>query len=170
LSKYFDNQILNQLTDSAILDIEKTVVAYTTDSLRGGSGVFSGRRHSKLAICGTVNDLSVSGAYRYTSVSAFIIEEGFDFNDLRKISESMAAEAGKAGVKNCDGDTKVVSKGQCDKIFITTTGIGILNNEHRHISTGSRIKPGDAIIINGLYGDHGIAVLGAREIFNSRRS
>ncbi|HJX71619.1 MAG TPA: hydrogenase expression/formation protein HypE [Bacteroidales bacterium] len=161
--KYFDNQILNQLTDSAILDIENTVLAYTTDSYVVDPVFFPGGDIGKLAICGTVNDLSVSGAIPVYISAAFIIEEGFDFNDLRKISESMAAEAGKAGVKIVTGDTKVVSKGQCDKIFITTTGIGILNNKHRHISTGSHIKPGDAIIVNGYIGDHGIAVLGARE-------
>jgi hydrogenase expression/formation protein HypE len=159
----FNNRILSQLTDSAILDIEDSVLAYTTDSYVVDPVFFPGGNIGKLAICGTVNDLSVSGAIPMYISAAFIIEEGFGFDDLRIISESMASEAKKAGVLIVTGDTKVVSRGQCDKIFITTTGIGILKKEHKHISVGSHIKPGDSIIVNGYIGDHGIAVLGARE-------
>jgi hydrogenase expression/formation protein HypE len=159
----FNNRILNELTDSAILDIDNAVLAYTTDSYVVDPIFFPGGDIGKLAVCGTVNDLSVSGAEPVYISAAYIIEEGFDLGDLRKISESMAAEARKAGVEIVAGDTKVVSRGQCDKIFITTTGIGILKKEHRHISAGSLIKPEDAVIVNGYIGDHGIAVLGARE-------
>jgi hydrogenase expression/formation protein HypE len=161
--KNFDNQILNQMTDSAVLEVENTTLAFTTDSYVVDPIFFPGGDIGKLAVCGTVNDLSVSGAIPVFMSAAFIIEEGFDFDDLRKISQSMAAEAKKAGVKIVTGDTKVVSKGQCDRIFINTTGIGILNNDNKHISAGSHIKAGDVIIINGYIGDHGIAILGARE-------
>ncbi len=159
----FDNQILNQLTDSALLDIANQMLAFTTDSYVVDPIFFPGGDIGKLAVCGTVNDLSVSGAVPLFMSAAFIIEEGFDLNDLRKISESMAEEANKSGIKIVTGDTKVVSKGQCDKIFINTSGIGILNKKHKHISTGSHIHPEDVIIVNGYIGDHGIAILGARE-------
>ncbi|MBN2215059.1 MAG: hydrogenase expression/formation protein HypE [Bacteroidales bacterium] len=159
----FDNQILNGLTDSAILDIGNATLAYTTDSYVVDPVFFPGGDIGKLSVCGTVNDLSVSGAVPLFISAGFIIEEGFKFSDLRKISESMAAEATKAGVRIVTGDTKVVNRGQCDQIFINTTGIGILNKKLKHISTGSGIRSGDAIIINGYLGDHGIAILGARE-------
>ena len=159
----FDNPVLSQLTDSAVLDIANFTLAFTTDSYVVDPIFFPGGDIGKLAVCGTVNDLSVSGAVPLFMSAAFIIEEGFDFKDLRKISESMAAEAKKSGIQIVTGDTKVVSKGQCDKIFINTTGIGMLNEKHKHISTGSHINPEDVIIVNGYIGDHGIAILGARE-------
>lgn len=159
----FNNEILNQMTDSAVLDMAHHTLAFTTDSYVVDPIFFPGGDIGKLAVCGTVNDLSVSGAVPVFMSAAFIIEEGFDLDDLRKISESMAEEAKKSGIQIVTGDTKVVSKGQCDKIFINTTGIGILNEEQKHISSGSHIKPDDVIIVNGYIGDHGIAILGARE-------
>jgi len=156
------------LTDSAILKESGFTLAFTTDSYVVDPLFFPGGNIGKLAVCGTVNDLAVSGAVpRYISAS-FIIEEGFPMNDLIRITDSMAEEATKAGVKIVTGDTKVVGKGKCDKLFITTAGIGILKPDMVHISTGKRIKPGDKLIINGPLGNHAIAVLGARNQLSFR--
>jgi hydrogenase expression/formation protein HypE len=150
------------LTDSAILKDSGFALAFTTDSYVVDPLFFPGGNIGKLAICGTVNDLAVSGADPLYIAASFIIEEGFPLNDLIVIAESMAGEAIKAGVKIVTGDTKVVDKGKCDKLFITTSGTGILKPEMEHISSGKRIKPGDKLIINGPLGNHSIAVLGAR--------
>jgi len=151
------------LTDSAILNDPGFMLAFTTDSYVVDPLFFPGGNIGKLAVCGTVNDLAVSGADpKYISAS-FIIEEGFPVKDLTLISDSMAEEALKAGVKIVTGDTKVVEKGKCDKLFITTSGIGIINEEHVHISSGKRTKPGDKLIISGSLGNHAIAILGARK-------
>lgn len=150
------------LTDSFIIKESGSTLAFTTDSYVVDPIFFPGGNIGKLAICGTINDLTVSGADpRYIAVS-FIIEEGFPMNDLVLIADSMAEEAAKAGVKIVTGDTKIVDKGKCDKLFITTSGIGFLNSEIENISTGKRIKPGDKLIINGPLGNHAIAILGAR--------
>lgn len=159
-AKRFD--MTEPLTDSAILNDSGFTIAFTTDSYVVDPLFFPGGNIGKLAVCGTVNDLSVSGADPKYLAASFIIEEGFPMNDLNIIVESMAEEAGKAGVKIVTGDTKVVEKGKCDKLFITTSGIGILNPDMKDISTGKRIKPGDKLIINGTLGNHAIAVLGAR--------
>jgi hydrogenase expression/formation protein HypE len=150
------------LTDSAIIEDSGYTFAFTTDSYVVDPLFFPGGNIGKLAVCGTVNDLAVSGADpRYIAVS-FIIEEGFPLSDLVVIAESIAEEALKAGVKIVTGDTKVVDKGKCDKLFITSSGTGMLKPGMEHISTGTRIKPGDKLIINGPLGNHAIAVLGAR--------
>jgi hydrogenase expression/formation protein HypE len=154
------------LTDSAVLKIHGSVLAFTTDSYVIDPLFFPGGNIGKLAVCGTVNDLSVSGAIPLYISSAFILEEGFPVNDLEKIVESMAEEAEKAGVRIVTGDTKVVGKGKCDKLFINTSGTGVIRKEHAHISTGEKIKPGDRIIVNGSLGNHAIAVLGARNNLN----
>ncbi len=150
------------LTDSFILKESGLALAFTTDSYVVDPLFFPGGNIGKLAICGTVNDLAVSGAIPGYISASFIIEEGFPMNDLVLIAESMAEEAAKAGVKIVTGDTKVVDKGKCDKLFITTSGTGILRPDLDYISTGKRIKPGDKLIINGPLGNHAIAVLGAR--------
>lgn len=150
-------------TDSAVLKIPSENIAYTTDSYVVDPIFFPGGNIGKLAVCGTVNDLAVAGAKPLFITSSYIIEEGFSFEKLEMIVKSMAEEAQKAGVKIVAGDTKVVNKGKCDKVFINTSGIGELPEKNRHISFGSRIKPGDKIIINGNVGDHGITIIGARE-------
>ena len=150
------------LTDSAILKGAGTTLAFTTDSYVVDPLFFPGGNIGKLAVCGTINDLAVSGARPMYISASFIIEEGFPLNELIAIADSMAEEAVKAGVMIVTGDTKVVGKGKCDKLFITTSGTGILNHEREHISTGSRILNGDKLIINGPLGNHSIAVLGAR--------
>lgn len=150
------------LSDSAVLDLTQKQVAFTTDSFVIDPIFFPGGDIGKLAICGTVNDLAVSGAIpKYISAS-FIIEEGLAIHDLKKIVESMAQQAKIADVNIVAGDTKVVQKGKCDKIFINTTGIGVFQKDYSFISSGEKVETGDQIIVNGFLGDHAIAVLGAR--------
>ena len=164
--KHFRNDILEEQTDSAILRFDSTEIAFTTDSFVIDPIFFPGGNIGKLAVCGTVNDLSVSGADPlYLSVS-FIIEEGFPMKELEMIVTSLAGEARKAGVTIVTGDTKVVNKGKCDKIFINTAGIGRVRKENRMVSKALNIRPGDLVIINGTIGDHGMAVMSARESFN----
>lgn len=154
------------LTDSAILNDSGFTLAFTTDSYVVDPLFFPGGNIGKLAVCGTVNDLAVSGANPKYIAASFIIEEGFPVNDLVLIAESMAEETLKAGVKIVTGDTKVVERGKCDKLFITTSGTGLLKPGMEHISTGKHIKAGDKLIINGPVGNHAIAVLGARNNLN----
>jgi hydrogenase expression/formation protein HypE len=154
------------LTDSAIIHEKNIILATTTDSYVVDPLFFPGGNIGKLAVCGTVNDLAVSGAVPCFISASFIIEEGLSFNDLERIVDSMAEEAEKAGVKIVAGDTKVVERGKCDKLFITTSGTGFLEPGMEHISTGKNIKEGDRIIVNGPVGDHALAVLGARNNFN----
>lgn len=164
--KYFKNDYLDKQTDAAILELPEMQVSFTTDSFVVDPIFFPGGDIGKLAVCGTVNDLAVSGAIPLFLSAGFIIEEGFSFQDLEAIVRSMAAEAKKAGVIIVTGDTKVVNRGKCDKIFINTAGIGKIGKQHLHIGEGKRIQPGDKIIINGSIGDHGMAVLAARKELN----
>jgi hydrogenase expression/formation protein HypE len=154
--------ITSPLTDSAILKSSGTTLAFTTDSYVVDPIFFPGGNIGKLAVCGTVNDLAVSGAVPAYLSASFIIEDGFPVKDLIIIVETMALEAEKAGVRIVTGDTKVVEKGKCDKLFITTSGTGFLDHDLEHISTGERLMPGDKLIINGPVGNHAIAVLGVR--------
>jgi len=166
--KHFSNSILDEQTDAAILNVGLSEIAFTTDSFVIDPLFFPGGNIGKLAVCGTVNDLAVSGAQPlYISVS-FIIEEGFPVKDLEAIVKSLAEEAKKAGVLVVTGDTKVVNKGKCDKLFINTAGIGRMKKENLHISKAANLMAGDVIIINGSIGDHGMAVMNARESFNFR--
>jgi hydrogenase expression/formation protein HypE len=151
------------LTDSAVIHFTGSRLAFTTDSYVVDPIFFPGGDIGRLAVCGTVNDLAVSGSYPMFLSASFIIEEGFPVSDLEKIAESMAEEASRAGVRIVTGDTKVVERGKCDKIFITTSGTGILDPSLSHIGTGIKVGWGDKIIINGTVGNHSLAVLGARE-------
>jgi len=160
--RHFSNEILKQQTDSAILD----QIAFTTDSYVVDPIFFSGGNIGTLAVCGTVNDLAVSGATPKYISAAFIIEEGFPVSDLEIIVQSMAEEAEKAGVMIVTGDTKVVNRGQCDKVFINTAGIGLIDEKHKHISTGAQIETGDVILINGSIADHGMAIMAGRNFGN----
>lgn len=164
--KHFSNPVLQKQTDSALLQLKKEDIAFTTDSYVVDPIFFSGGNIGDLAICGTVNDLAVSGAIPlYISVS-FIIEEGFQYNELEEIVVSMTYKAKEANVLIVTGDTKVVNRGKCDKIFITTSGIGALDKKYIPISIGEDIEIGDQIIINGTIADHGMAIMGAREGIN----
>ncbi len=160
--KHFSNPELDRQTDAALLKIPAGRIAFTTDAFVVDPIFFPGGDIGKLAVCGTVNDIAVSGAKPLYLSAAFIIEEGFPMEALEKIVISMAAEAKKAGVSIVTGDTKVVNKDKCDKIFITTTGIGSLDEKHLHISEGKEVRSGDKIIVNGSIGDHGMAIMSAR--------
>ena len=161
--KYFGNKELIKRTDSAILKIPESNIAFTTDSYVVDPLFFPGGNIGKLAICGTINDLAVSGAQPQYISTGFIIEEGFSLTKLEEIVQEMAHEAKIAGVQIVTGDTKIVNKGKADKVFINTSGIGTVKNEYKHIAEGKQIKPGDLLFINGTLGDHAMAVLTARE-------
>jgi hydrogenase expression/formation protein HypE len=150
------------MTDSALLSVPSSLIAFTTDSYVINPLFFPGGNIGKLAVCGTVNDLAVSGAEPKYLSAAFIIEEGFDIDQLDSIIASMADEAEAAGVRIVTGDTKVVEKGQCDAIFINTAGVGVLREELMHISSGSSVREGDRLIINGPPGDHAVTILASR--------
>jgi hydrogenase expression/formation protein HypE len=135
-------------------------LAFTTDSFVVDPLFFPGGDIGKLSVFGTVNDLAVGGAKPLYLSCAVVIEEGMRIDDLRRVAHSMAEAAGRAGVSIVTGDTKVVQRGACDKIFITTTGIGVIRP---NLDLGiDRVRPGDAILVNGLLGDHGAAILCAR--------
>lgn len=154
------NPLLDKLDDSAVFDLSGRL-AFTTDSYTVNPIFFPGGDIGKLAICGTVNDLAMSGARPLYLSLAFIIEEGLAIADLKKVLASIKETAGEAGVKIITGDTKVVNRGSADKLFINTAGIGQIP-EGVSISAANA-RPGDKIIINGNIGDHGIAVLSQRE-------
>ena len=154
------NPILAKLDDSAVFELSGKL-AFTTDSFVVNPIFFPGGDIGKLSVCGTVNDLSMVGAIpRYFSL-AFILEEGFPIGDLTRIVSSVKATAKEAGIQIVTGDTKVVPKGGCDKIFVNTAGIGRIP-DGLDISA-SNLKPGDKVILSGSIGDHGIAVLSQRE-------
>jgi hydrogenase expression/formation protein HypE len=161
--KYFGQPDDSFLTDSSLIKTEGGLLAYTTDSFVVDPIFFPGGDIGKLAVCGTVNDLAVSGAVPKYLSAGFIIEEGFSIIQLETIVKSMAKTAEEAGVKIVTGDTKVVNKNKCDKIFINTSGIGFLAERHKGISKGEKIKAGDKIIINGFIADHGLAVMSKRD-------
>ncbi|QBP41661.1 hydrogenase expression/formation protein HypE [Paenisporosarcina antarctica] len=147
--------------DSAIVQCPTQTIAVSTDSYVVKPIFFPGGNIGKLAITGTVNDLAVCGAIPHVITAAFIIEEGFEIPKLKKVVESMAAEAKNAGVTIIAGDTKVVEKGSVDGLFINTTGIGWIQEKHR--LKPEAIQEGDSVIISGTIGDHGIAILSARQ-------
>jgi hydrogenase expression/formation protein HypE len=154
------NPILEKMDDSAVFNVSGKV-AFTTDSYIVNPIFFPGGDIGRLAVCGTVNDLVMSGAKPLYLSLAFIIEEGLPLADLKTILGSIKKAAAEADVKIVTGDTKVVNKGSADKLFINTAGVGIVP-EDVDISA-SNAKPGDKIILSGNIGDHGIAVLSQRE-------
>lgn len=157
----FKNPILEVLDDSAVFEIEKGRIAFSTDSYVVNPLFFPGGDIGRLAICGTVNDLAMSAARPLYLSASLIIEEGLLLKDLKRIITSMKEASEEAGIKIVAGDTKVVNKGSADKLFVTTTGIGIIE-EGINIS-GRNAKVGDAVIVNGYLGDHGIAIMKERE-------
>jgi hydrogenase expression/formation protein HypE len=157
----FHNPILDKLDDQAVLNIGGTRLAFTTDSFVVTPIFFPGGDIGRLAIHGTVNDLSMSGARPLYLSAAFILEEGLPVDDLRRVIESMRAAAAEAGVQLVTGDTKVVNRGKGDQIFITTTGIGVI--EHNVSISADRACPGDKIILSGYIGDHGMTIMSQRE-------
>lgn len=157
----FSNPLLDQQHDGAVFSSPGKQLAYTTDSFVVDPIFFPGGNIGDLAINGTVNDLACCGATPLYLTAAFIIEEGFPIADLKRIVESMGDAARKAGVQIVTGDTKVVDRHKCDKIFINTSGIGIIP-PGIEISP-KKVCPGDAVIVSGLIGQHGICILSTRE-------
>ena len=159
--RHFDNEILRPMDDSAVLPPMNSTVAMTTDSFVVDPIFFPGGDIGSLAVHGTVNDLCMQGASPLYMTVGIIVEEGFGLDELDRIARSMAQAARSAGVKIVAGDTKVVPKGHADKIFINTSGVGLIPEG---IDVGAHnARVGDAILINGTIADHGITVLTHRE-------
>jgi hydrogenase expression/formation protein HypE len=157
----FRNPTLDKLDDQALVTIGGARLAFTTDSFVVTPIFFPGGDIGRLAIHGTVNDLAMSGARPLYLSAAFILEEGLAVDDLRRVVESMRSAAAEAGVQLVTGDTKVVNRGKGDQIFITTTGIGVI--EHSFSISADRARPGDKILLSGYIGDHGMTIMSQRE-------
>ena len=156
----FRNPLLEPLEDSAQLQVNGSRLALTTDSYVVKPLFFPGGDIGDLAVNGTVNDLSVAGATPLYLSAGFILEEGFPVADLSRVAESMRDAAAAAGVHIVTGDTKVVEKGKADGCYINTAGIGLIE---RDVTLGvATARPGDAIIVSGPIGDHGITIMLAR--------
>lgn len=158
--KAFNNKPLAKLDDSAVVNFSGRL-AFTTDSFVVSPIFFPGGDIGKLAVCGTVNDLAMSGAKPLYLSLGLIVEEGLPQSELGKIVDSIQKAANEAGVEIITGDTKVVNRGSADRIFINTAGIGMIA-DGIDIS-GSNARAGDVVILSGTVGDHGIAVLSQRE-------
>ena len=149
------------LDDSAVLTINGQRLAITTDSHVVSPLFFPGGDIGRLAVCGTVNDLAMAGAKPYALTCGFVVEEGLSFEILRRVVQSMREAAAEAGVFIAAGDTKVVQRGGADQLFINTSGIGLLDADVN--VSGANARVGDVLIVSGTLGDHGIAVMSARE-------
>jgi hydrogenase expression/formation protein HypE len=159
----FSNPLLDAMDDAAVFGISGTTprLAFTTDTYVVSPLFFAGGDIGKLAVHGTINDLAMAGAEPLYLSVGFILEEGFPIADLRRIVSSMAASAQEAGVAIVTGDTKVVQRGKADGLFINTAGVGIVRAAW---SPGqNRLQPGDKVLLSGSIGDHGIAIMLARE-------
>jgi hydrogenase expression/formation protein HypE len=176
--RYFDNPTLLQLDDAAVLPMPRMSgsahrspdhagqpanlrLAFTTDSYVVSPLFFPGGDIGKLAVCGTVNDLSMSGAHPLWLSAGFIIEEGLSLADLERIVASMASTAEEAGVQIVAGDTKVVDRGSADRLFINTAGVGVVAPDVE--MGGDRARAGDVVLISGTIGDHGMTIMTQRE-------
>jgi hydrogenase expression/formation protein HypE len=156
----FRNRMLEPLEDSAEFTVDGSRLALTTDSFVVSPLFFPGGTIGDLAVNGTVNDLAVSGARPLYLTAGFILEEGFVIYDLTRIVESMSAAAAAAGVQVVTGDTKVVQRGKADGCYVNTAGVGLIDHPGRlGIATA---RPGDAVLVSGPIGDHGITVMLAR--------
>jgi hydrogenase expression/formation protein HypE len=169
-ARHFANSVLLQFDDSAVLDlgtpaaesgILNLCLAFTTDSYVISPLFFPGGDIGKLAVCGTVNDLSMSGARPLWLSAGFIIEEGLPMAELERIVASMAITAGQAGVQIVTGDTKVVDRGSADRLFINTAGVGVVPTGVK--ISGDRARPGDVVLLSGTIGDHGMTIMTQRE-------
>ena len=158
----FRNPLLDGSADAALLPSGATKrIALTTDSYVVSPLFFPGGDIGKLAVNGTINDLAVSGARPIGLSVALILEEGLNMDILRRVVESMAAAAAAAGVPIVTGDTKVVNRGKADQLFVTTTGVGVVGDDVHLSPDGVRV--GDVVLVSGYVGDHGMAVMLARE-------
>src|SRR5256886_14068695 len=159
----FSNPLLDAMDDAATFGIDGTGqrLAFTTDTYVVSPLFFPGGDIGKLAVHGTINDLAMAGAAPLYLSAGFILEEGFPISDLRRIVASMATAASEAGVAIVTGGTKVVQRGKADGIFINTAGVG---NIHANWLLGeNQLQPGDMVLLSGSVGDHGIAIMLARE-------
>ena len=156
----FRNPLLEPLEDQAVFSVGAERLAFTTDTYVVSPLFFPGGDIGDLAVNGTVNDLAVSGARPLYLSAGFVLEEGFPITDLRRIVASMAGAAERAGVQIVTGDTKVVQRGKADGCFVNTAGIGVLERPVRLSAAAAR--PGDAVIVSGPVGDHGITIMLAR--------
>ena len=176
--KYFHNPLLAQLGDAAVLEVSgfpfpvaglpglqpgasNLKLAFTTDSYVVSPLFFPGGDIGKLAVCGTVNDLSMSGAVPLCLSAGFILEEGLPLADLERVVASMAETARSVGVPIVTGDTKVVDRGKADRLFINTAGVGIVPAGVE--IAAERVRPGDVVILSGTIGDHGMTIMSQRE-------
>jgi hydrogenase expression/formation protein HypE len=157
----FDNPVLSRLDDQAVFSVNGARLAFTTDTFVVKPLFFPGGDIGSLAVHGTVNDLAMGGARPLFLSAAFILEEGFPMEALRRIVESFRKAAQAAAVDVVTGDTKVVEKGSCDGLFINTSGIGLVPDGVR--LSADRAQPGDCILLSGPIGEHGIAILAQRE-------
>jgi hydrogenase expression/formation protein HypE len=159
--RHFGNALLSPLEDSALFESPERLLAFTTDSYVVKPIFFPGGDIGRLAVCGTVNDLSMRGASPLHLSAGFIIEEGLPVDELERVVASMHAAADEAGVTIVCGDTKVVERHAADKLFINTSGVGAVK-PNVTISV-SNARPGDNIIVSGTVGDHGVTILSQRQ-------
>lgn len=164
----FKNRLLEGLDDSTVFEIGEHKLAFSTDSYTVDPIFFPGGDIGCLAVNGTVNDLAMRGGVPLYLSAGFIIEEGFPVADLERILESMKGAAETAGVQIIAGDTKVVNRGGVDKIFINTSGVGVIKN-NADIS-GKNAQIGDVVLVSGTIGDHGITILSTRAGFSFETS
>jgi hydrogenase expression/formation protein HypE len=164
----FENPWLDQRHDSTVLEVGGSRLAFTTDGYVVKPLFFPGGDIGKLAVCGTLNDLAMSGARPLFLSASLIIEEGFPFADLQRILHSMGETARAAGVAIVTGDTKVVENGKGDGLYIVTSGIGLI--EHRMTIGPNSIAVGDDILVTGDIGRHGVAIISEREGLNFETS
>lgn len=157
----FANEPLRELTDAAIVANPGGRIAFATDSHTVTPTFFPGGDIGRLAVAGTVNDLAVMGARPAYLTAAFLLEEGYDMDELERVVRSMKATADEAGIAIVAGDTKVLQRGKGDGLFVNTAGIGFVPDG---LTLGlDQIRPGDKVLVNGTLGDHGIAVMSRRE-------
>jgi hydrogenase expression/formation protein HypE len=157
----FSNPVLDRLDDQAVVPFGGSRLAFTTDAFVVTPIFFPGGDIGDLAVNGTINDLAMSGARPLYLAAAFILEEGLLAEELQRVVSSMSRAARAAGVQLVAGDTKVVNRGKGDKLFITTTGIGVV--DERAAISADRARPGDRILLSGYIGDHGMAIMSQRE-------
>jgi hydrogenase expression/formation protein HypE len=158
---HFGNPVLEQLGDAAVLSVSGGEVAVSTDTFVVSPVEFPGGDIGSLSVHGTLNDLAMMGATPVCLTAGFVLEEGLDLALLDRILASMAAAAREAGVPIVSGDTKVVERGKADRLYINTTGLGVLRPEFR--PGPDRARAGDAVLVSGPIGAHGMAIMAARE-------
>lgn len=159
--RHFDNELLRQANDQASFAVDAGRMVMSTDGHVVSPLFFPGGDIGSLSVHGTINDVAMSGGRPLYLSAGFILEEGFPLADLERIVISMARAAADAGVPVVTGDTKVVEHGKADGIFITTTGVGVVPSDVE--ISGDRARPGDAVLISGTIGDHGVTIMSSRE-------